>query len=95
MKLSLQLFTWTTTAPNLLAKAEYAQLCVLQWDDDNPLVREYGLWAVRNLCEGNQAIQESISSLQVCSTVDSPDLQQIGMKLQLDRQTGKPRMVSR
>ncbi|KAL3153844.1 hypothetical protein ABBQ32_013419 [Trebouxia sp. C0010 RCD-2024] len=64
-----------------------------QWDDENPLVREYGLWAVRNLCEGNESIQESISGLRACSTVDSPDLQQIGMQLELDGQTGKPTMV--
>ena len=67
----------------------------MQWDDENPLVREYGLWAVRNLCEGNDSIQESISGLRACSTVDSPDLQQIGMKLELDGQTGKPKMVAR
>ncbi|KAA6426675.1 MAG: maternal effect embryo arrest 50 [Trebouxia sp. A1-2] len=65
-----------------------------QWDDENPLVREYGLWAVRNLCEGNDAIQESISSLRAHSTVDSPDLQQIGMKIELDGKTGKPKMVA-
>lgn len=66
----------------------------MQWDDENPLVREYGLWAVRNLCEGNDAIQESISSLRAHSTVDSPDLQQIGMKIELDGRTGKPKMVA-
>ena len=67
----------------------------MQWDDENPLVREYGLWAVRNLCEGNEFIQESIGSLRACSTVDSPDLQQMGMQLELDGTTGKPKMVSR
>lgn len=66
----------------------------MQWDDENPLVREYGLWAVRNLCEGNESIQESISSLRAHSTVESPDLQKIGMKLELDGQTGKPKMVA-
>ncbi|DBA95944.1 TPA: hypothetical protein ACH3X1_001465 [Trebouxia sp. C0004] len=65
-----------------------------QWDDENPLVREYGLWAVRNLCEGNDAIQESISSLRAHSTVDCPELQQIGMKIELDGKTGKPKMVA-
>ena len=68
---------------------------VFQWDDDNPLVREYGLWAVRNLCENNSSVQESISSLRAHGTVDSPDLQQIGMKLELDGQTGKPKLVAR
>ena len=67
----------------------------MQWDDDNPLVREYGLWAVRNLCEGSESIQESISSLRACSTVDSPDLQQMGMQLELDGQTGKPKLVQK
>lgn len=66
----------------------------LQWDDENPLVREYGLWAVRNLCEGNDAIQECISSLRAHTTVDSPDLQQLGMKIELDGKTGKPKMVA-
>ena len=68
---------------------------MMQWDDDNPLVREYGLWAVRNLCEGNEDIQQSISSLRACSTVDNPELQRMGMKLQLDGQTGKPKLVAR
>lgn len=66
----------------------------MQWDDENPLVREYGLWAVRNLCEGNDAIQESISSLRAHSAVHSPELQQIGMKIELDGETGKPKMVA-
>lgn len=67
---------------------------IVQWDDDNPLVREYGLWAVRNLCEGNEDIQSSISSLRACSTVDSPDLQARGLQIELDGTTGKPKLVS-
>ncbi|CAN0360376.1 unnamed protein product, partial [Ectocarpus sp. 12 AP-2014] len=33
-------------------------------DETNPLLREYALLAVRNLCEGNPANQASIASLQ-------------------------------
>ena len=66
----------------------------LQWDDENPLVREYGLWAVRNLCEGNEAIQDSINSLRACSPVDSPELQAKGLQIELDSKTGKPRLVA-
>ena len=67
----------------------------VQWDDENPLVREYGLWAVRNLCEGNEAVQESINSLRAGSPVNSPELQAKGLQIQLDSKTGKPRLVTR
>ncbi|CAN0500347.1 unnamed protein product, partial [Ectocarpus sp. 8 AP-2014] len=33
-------------------------------DEANPLLREYALLALRNLCEGNPANQASIASLQ-------------------------------
>lgn len=68
--------------------------CDVQWDHENPLVREYGLWAVRNLCEGNEDIQSSISSLRACSTVDSPELQAKGLQIELDGKIGKPRLVA-
>ncbi|KAK9816619.1 hypothetical protein WJX72_002828 [[Myrmecia] bisecta] len=40
-----------------------------QIEDQNPLVREWALWAVRNLCCGNDAIQRSIQELQTWSTL--------------------------
>ena len=61
-----------------------------QWDDDNPFVREYSLWAVRNLCEGNEEIQNSISRLRASGTVHSPELHAKGLQIKLDDVTGKP-----
>ena len=38
--------------------------CCVQWDADNPHVKECAILAVRNLCEGNKAIQGFIAELE-------------------------------
>ena len=72
-----------------------SRLWCSQWDEENPFVREYALWAVRNLCEGNEEIQSSISSLRASGTVHSPELQAKGLQIKLDDVTGKPKVVTR
>ena len=70
-------------------------LAQCQVDRGSPLAREWALWAVRNLCEGSEQAQQAIRELQLCATVDSAELQQMGVQLQLDALTGKPRLVQR
>lgn len=58
-------------------------------------MREWALWGVRNITEGNDAAQKRIQSLEVKTTVDSPELEAMGMRIEMDPRTGKPRMVKR
>ncbi len=66
-----------------------------QLDETAPVAREWALWAVRNMCEGNPAIQQQIAGLEVQSTAVSPELQKMGMEVQLDKATGKLRLVQK
>lgn len=60
-----------------------------QIDISSPLCREWSLWAVRNLCEGNDRVQESIKGLQVTDVIQSSDLDQMGLEVEINKQTGK------
>lgn len=62
-------------------------------DDSSPLVREWGLWAVRNLCEGSEAARDAIAQLKIQGVVQDPALEQSGRRLQLDKDSGKLRAV--
>ena len=62
-------------------------------DDSSPLVREWGLWAVRNLCEGSEAARDAISQLKIQGVVQDPGLEQTATRLHLDKDTGKLRAV--
>ncbi|CAM9177532.1 unnamed protein product [Scytosiphon promiscuus] len=59
-------------------------------DEANPLLREYALLAVRNLCEGNIANQESIAALQPQGYAPDAEeaLADMGLKGKMD-QRGK------
>ncbi len=65
----------------------------MQVDDESPLVREWALWAVRNLCEGDEGAREAISALSVGGVVPDAALQRAGLAVQLDAVTGRPRAV--
>ena len=56
----------------------------LQIDTESPLVREWGLWAIRNLCEGNLEIQRHIESLQLQGAAPHQDLDRLGFKVQME-----------
>ena len=64
-------------------------LAQCQVDDASPLAREWGLWAVRNLCEGSDAAREAIRELRACAAVDSEELRQAGVRVSVDEGTGK------
>jgi ataxin-10 len=63
-------------------------------DDTNPLVREWSLVALRNLCEENEANQQYIQSLRPQGVESKVDLSNTGMKPVLDKETNKPKLVS-
>jgi hypothetical protein len=64
-------------------------------DPNNPYIREWAIAAVRNLCEGNVRIQEAIASIEKdpSGVVTNQDLEDIGMEVTVDPQTGKLRTM--
>lgn len=55
----------------------------MQIDSGSPLVREWGLWAIRNLCEGNPQIQRHIEALQLQGAAPHPDLDRLGFQVEM------------
>mmetsp|Transcript_53119 Transcript_53119/g.168630 ORF Transcript_53119/g.168630 Transcript_53119/m.168630 type:complete len:224 (+) Transcript_53119:2031-2702(+) len=64
-----------------------------QLDEDSPFVREWALWGVRNMCEGNDAIQQSIRDLQVVGAKQNEDLAAAGLRVEMDDISKQPRIV--
>ena len=57
------------------------------------MVREWALWGIRNLCEENEAVQQAIVDLQPISPVLAPDLQSMGIEVEMDAANGKLSIV--
>lgn len=58
------------------------QQCVT--DEGNPFVREWGIWSVRNLLEGNAENQQMVADLELQGSVDVPELTGLGLKVEVD-----------
>lgn len=76
-----------------LHSQETGCMCLVQVDDISPMVREWALWGIRNLCEGNEAVQQAIVDLQPLSPVLSPDLHSMGITVEMDAANGKVSIV--
>lgn len=63
-------------------------------DTNNPFLREWGLWAIRNLLEGNSANQSELADLEIRSVVPDSRLQNAGMTVEINPETGRPRLVN-
>lgn len=68
------------------------QQCVA--DEENPFLRERGIWAVRNLLEGNAENQRSVAELELQGSVEVPELANIGLKVEVDPQTGRAKLLN-
>ncbi|XP_010419559.1 PREDICTED: ataxin-10-like [Camelina sativa] len=68
------------------------QQCVT--DDDNPFLREWGLWCVRNLLEGNPENQQVVAELEIQGSADVPQLREIGLRVEIDPKTSRPKLVN-
>ena len=64
-------------------------LNAVKLDPRQPMIREWALLATRNLCEGNDAIQEAIRALKAQQVVDTPELRKMGIKPELDASTNR------
>ncbi|KAK9056218.1 hypothetical protein SSX86_027308 [Deinandra increscens subsp. villosa] len=68
------------------------QQCVT--DDENPFLREWGIWGVRNLLEGNLENQKVVSELEVQGSVNLPELTTLGLRVDVDQQTRRAKLVN-
>ncbi|KAK4346995.1 hypothetical protein RND71_033334 [Anisodus tanguticus] len=68
------------------------QQCVV--DDDNPFLREWGIWCVRNLLEGNAENQGAVADLELQGTVDVPELAGLGLRVEVDPVTRRTKLVN-
>eukprot|EP00252_Welwitschia_mirabilis_P000919 TRINITY_DN10910_c0_g1_i1.p2 TRINITY_DN10910_c0_g1~~TRINITY_DN10910_c0_g1_i1.p2 ORF type:complete len:198 (+),score=43.05 TRINITY_DN10910_c0_g1_i1:1057-1650(+) len=68
------------------------QQCIV--DASNPFLKEWGLWALRNLLEDNKENQNEIADLQLQDSVNTQDIKQMGLKIEIDSSTGRPKLVN-
>lgn len=58
-------------------------------DESSPMAREWALWGIRNACKDNAAVQGYVAQFQAVDAVQSPELDKMGMQLELDQMTHK------
>ncbi|KAF8022993.1 hypothetical protein BT93_F0490 [Corymbia citriodora subsp. variegata] len=63
-------------------------------DEDNPFLREWGIWTVRNLFEGNTENQRAVAELELQGTVNTPEIAELGLRVELDQKTRRPKLVN-
>ncbi|KAM0827413.1 hypothetical protein ACQ4PT_068227 [Festuca glaucescens] len=68
------------------------QQCVI--DEGNAYLREWGLLAVKNLLEGNEENQKGVSELQMQEPILTPEIADIGLRVEIDKKTGHPKLVN-
>ncbi|KAJ9539515.1 hypothetical protein OSB04_032248 [Centaurea solstitialis] len=68
------------------------QQCVT--DDENPFLREWGIWGVRNLLEGNGENQRLVGELEIQGSVDLPELSGLGLRVDVDQSTRRAKLVN-
>lgn len=68
------------------------QQCVV--DENNSFLREWGLWAIRNLLEGNRENQREVAELELQSSVNTPAIAQMGLRVELDQTTKRPKLFN-
>ncbi|PIA61152.1 hypothetical protein AQUCO_00300581v1 [Aquilegia coerulea] len=68
------------------------QQCVI--DEDNPFLKEWGMWLLKNLFESNVENSREVADLVLQDTVDVPELDKYGMRVMLDPKTHRPKLVN-
>lgn len=64
-------------------------------EDGEAYLREWALWAVRNMTEVSDAARQKIIELQPQAVEESEELLAKGLDVELNRETGRPRVVKR
>ncbi|KAK6932182.1 Ataxin-10 domain [Dillenia turbinata] len=68
------------------------QQCVT--DEENPFLREWGIWSIRNSLEGNEDNQKVVADLELRGSVDVPDLARLGLRVEVDQKTRLAKLVN-
>lgn len=68
------------------------QQCVT--DENNPFLREWGIWSVRNMLEGNEENQRVVAELEVQGSVDVPEIAALGLRVEVDQKTRRAKLVN-
>ncbi|CAL0328483.1 unnamed protein product [Lupinus luteus] len=63
-------------------------------DDDNPFLREWGIWTMRNMLEGNTENQRIVSELKLQGSADVPEISALGLQVEVDQRTGRAKLVN-
>ncbi|KAK2992466.1 hypothetical protein RJ640_011605, partial [Escallonia rubra] len=66
------------------------QQCVT--DGENPFLREWGIWSVRNLLEGNIENQRVICELELQGFVNVPEIARLGVRVEVDEKTQRAKL---
>lgn len=68
------------------------QQCVT--DEDNPFLREWGIWLMRTVFEGNEENQKLVAQLELQRSVDTPEIAELGLRVEIDPKTQRPKLVN-
>ncbi|KAF8379387.1 hypothetical protein HHK36_028821 [Tetracentron sinense] len=63
-------------------------------DEDNPFLREWGIWSVRNLLEDNADNQREVAELELQGSVDVPEIAGLGLRVEVDQKTRRAKLVN-
>ena len=64
-------------------------LACTRGEDGDEYLREYALWAVRNICAGSDAARREIEALQPRAAADAHELAAAGLNVSVDPETGR------
>lgn len=68
------------------------QQCVI--DEDNSFLREWGVLAIGYLLEGNPENQHEVAELQLQEPVQTPEIANLGLKVEVDGKSGRAKLVN-
>ncbi|KAJ1426814.1 Reverse transcriptase zinc-binding domain [Sesbania bispinosa] len=68
------------------------QQCVT--DEDNPFLREWSIWSVRNMLEGNEENQKVVAELELQGSADVPEISALGLRVEVDQRTRRAKLVN-
>ena len=61
----------------------------------NPFLREWALFCIRNLTEGNESNQKAIRELQLLEAAQNETISELGLEVSVNKQTMKPEIIKR
>lgn len=69
-------------------------VCNRHVEGNTSFLREWGVFAIRNLCEGNEENQQAIAQLRIQGVADNKLLEKAGLQVELTKD-GAPKVVKR